>query len=160
MYNMSLKNELDGSGRSMDMVREAASKLDQKSAALWTSKSTLPLWLFASSFFLFLFFPAVSAWWIWWEIVWASTGDVSEGMCYSSVFHCPRHNRLSRRVWLPAPLPAVWHSQVRHFHCKSSTQLLQFQLYIFFLCKNINFVFQFKIQNWSSLKQKIEIFLL
>lgn len=33
MYNMSLKNEMDGSCRSMDMVREAASKLDQKYAA-------------------------------------------------------------------------------------------------------------------------------
>lgn len=33
MYNMSLKNEQDGSCRSIDMVSEAASKLDLKCAA-------------------------------------------------------------------------------------------------------------------------------
>lgn len=43
MYNMALKNELDGSCRSMDMVRVAASERDQKFAAQWNSVTTLTL---------------------------------------------------------------------------------------------------------------------
>lgn len=51
MYSMSLKNELDPSCRSMDMVRKAASKLKQDYGAPWTFLITLTL------FFILKFLP-------------------------------------------------------------------------------------------------------
>lgn len=47
IYTMSLKNEVEESCRSMDMVREPTSELDQKYSALWSSITTLTLFFFS-----------------------------------------------------------------------------------------------------------------
>lgn len=99
IYTMSLKNEVEESCRSVDMVREPASKLDQKYSALWSSITTLTLFFLLTD----------SGWRFWWEFVWASSGDISERSCNSSILHRPRHHWPPGGVRLPTALPAVWH---------------------------------------------------
>lgn len=102
IYTMSLKNEVEESCRSMDMVREPTSKLDQKYSALWSSITTLTLFFFS--------LLTDSGWRFWWEFVWASSGDISErSCCNSSILHRPRHHWPPGGVRLPTALPAVWH---------------------------------------------------